>query len=112
MAGGRGTDGSRGRRVIARAPPRRANAVRACAEAGVEYLTLFAFSSENWARPTDEVKQLLALFERVLVRESDELAENGVKIRFIGDRGAFPRPSARPWTSSSAGRPGTVASTW
>ena len=64
--------------------------VRACAEAGVEYLTLFAFSSENWARPAEEVEQLLALFGRVLEGESDELAENGVNLRFIGDRGAFP----------------------
>ena len=64
--------------------------VRACAEAGIEYLTLFAFSSENWARPTDEVAQLLSLFGRVLEQESDELAENGVRLRFIGDRSAFP----------------------
>ena len=64
--------------------------VRACAEAGIEYLTLFAFSSENWARPADEVGQLLTLFEEVLEREVDELAENGVRLRFIGDRSAFP----------------------
>ena len=66
--------------------------VRACAEVGIEYLTLFAFSSENWARPADEVGQLLTLFEEVLEREADELAENGVRLRFIGDRSAFPRP--------------------
>ena len=66
--------------------------VRACAEAGIEYLTLFAFSSENWARPADEVGQLLTLFEEVLEREADELAENGVRLRFIGDRSAFLRP--------------------
>lgn len=65
--------------------------VRACAEAGIECLTLFAFSSENWARPAEEVEQLLALFGRVLERESDDLAGNGVNLRFIGDRGAFPR---------------------
>ena len=64
--------------------------VRACAEMGIEYLTLFAFSSENWARPSDEVEQLLALFGRVLEQESDELAESGVRLRFIGDRSAFP----------------------
>ena len=64
--------------------------VRACVEAGIEYLTLFAFSSENWARPADEVEQLLTLFERVLEEESDELAETGVRLRFIGDRAAFP----------------------
>lgn len=65
--------------------------VRACAEAGIEYLTLFAFSSENWARPAEEVGQLFTLFEEVLEREADELAENGVRLRFIGDRSAFPR---------------------
>ena len=65
--------------------------VRACAEEGIEYLTLFAFSSENWARPAEEVEQLLALFGRVLERESDDLAGSEVNLRFIGDRGAFPR---------------------
>ena len=64
--------------------------VRACAEAGIEYLTLFAFSSENWARPAEEVEQLLTLFGRVLEQESDNLDENGVRLRFIGDRSAFP----------------------
>ena len=64
--------------------------VRTCAEAGIEYLTLFAFSSENWARPADEVEELLNLFGRVLEQESDELVENGVRLRFIGDRSAFP----------------------
>ena len=66
--------------------------VRACADAGVEYLTLFAFSSENWARPAEEVEQLIALFGEVLERESADLATNGVGLRFIGDRGAFPPP--------------------
>ena len=64
--------------------------IRACAEAGIECLTLFAFSSENWARPAEEVEQLMTLFGRVLEQEADELAGNGVKLRFIGDRSAFP----------------------
>ena len=64
--------------------------VQACTEAGVEYLTLFAFSSENWARPADEVEQLIALFGEVLERETAEMAANGVSLRFIGDRSAFP----------------------
>lgn len=86
---------ARGRR-LARFEGHRAGAtaarecVRACAEAGIEYLTLFAFSSENWARPTDEVEQLLSLFGRVLEQEADDLAQNGVRLRFIGDRSAFP----------------------
>ena len=66
--------------------------VRICAEVGIEYLTLFAFSSENWARPAEEVEQLMALFARVLEQESDDLAMNGVRLRFIGDRSAFPAP--------------------
>ena len=84
------------RRLLPRFEGHRAGAeaarqcIRACAEAGIEYLTLFAFSSENWARPADEVEQLMNLFGRVLERESDELAANGVSLRFIGDRSAFP----------------------
>ena len=70
------------------------NCVRACADAGIEFLTLFAFSSENWARPAGEVSQLLNLFAEVLARESGKLASNGVRLRFIGDRSAFP-PSLR-----------------
>jgi len=65
--------------------------VQACAEANVEYLTLFAFSSENWSRPAEEVEQLIKLFGEVLERESGELASKGVSLRFIGDRSAFPR---------------------
>ena len=64
--------------------------VRACAETGIECLTLFAFSSENWARPSWEVEQLLGLFGQVLEKESDQLVANGVNLRFIGDRRAFP----------------------
>ena len=65
--------------------------IRACAEAGVECLTLFAFSSENWARPVEEVEQLIGLFGRVLEREFAEPASSRVNVRFIGDRSAFPR---------------------
>ena len=64
--------------------------IRACAEVGIECLTLFAFSSENWARPAEEVEQLMGLFGRVLERESTDLASNEVRVRFIGDRSAFP----------------------
>ena len=56
------------------------------AEIGVEHVTLFAFSSENWQRPTDEVSALMALFSEVLKRETAELHKNGVRLRFIGDR--------------------------
>ncbi len=63
--------------------------VRACVERGVEVLTLFAFSSENWQRPKVEVNTLMELFLSTLRREADELAEHGVRLRFIGDRLAF-----------------------
>ncbi len=54
---------------------------------GVGHLTLFAFSSENWQRPADEVGVLMQLFLESLDREVAELAANGVRLRFIGDRG-------------------------
>ncbi len=53
---------------------------------GVGALTLFAFSSENWQRPPDEVGMLMQLFVEVLHREVDELVKQGVRLRFIGDR--------------------------
>ncbi|WP_193140706.1 MULTISPECIES: polyprenyl diphosphate synthase [unclassified Meridianimarinicoccus] len=60
--------------------------VRACPDNGVRYLTLFAFSTENWRRSTAEVSGLMALFRRYLVSEAQELMESGVCVRFIGDR--------------------------
>ena len=61
-------------------------AVETCARAGVESLTLFAFSSENWQRPAAEVKMLMELFMRVLERETDKLHENNIRLTIIGDR--------------------------
>ena len=60
--------------------------VRACTELGVEALTLFAFSSENFRRPADEVRSLMALFVDALDNEIAELDAKGVRVRFIGDR--------------------------
>lgn len=56
----------------------------------VGYLTVFAFSSENWARPIQEVRLLMELFMKALDREVAELHENGVRLRFIGDHGRPP----------------------
>jgi undecaprenyl diphosphate synthase len=56
---------------------------------GVNYLTLFAFSSENWNRPSAEVSGLMNLFLQSLRRYTDELQEQGLRIRFIGDRAKF-----------------------
>ncbi len=61
--------------------------IEECAEHGVRFLTLFAFSSENWRRPPDEVGMLMNLFLDALVREIADLHRNNVRLRFIGDRG-------------------------
>ena len=63
--------------------------VRSCVERGVEYLTLFAFSSENWRRPKDEVKFLMQLFMHVLKEEVTKLHRNGIRLRIIGDLSRF-----------------------
>jgi len=63
--------------------------VQACAERGVEYLTLFAFSSENWRRPAEEVALLMQLFHGALTSEVEKLRRNGIRLRVIGDLGRF-----------------------
>ncbi len=60
-----------------------------CLDAGIEALTLFAFSSENWGRPEDEVGALMKLFLNALEREVDELDRRGVRVRFVGERERF-----------------------
>jgi len=66
-------------------------AIEFFARAGVRYLTLFAFSSENWNRPEDEVSTLMELFVQSLKENSAELNDKNIRIRFIGNRDAFPR---------------------
>ncbi|MGW8310493.1 MAG: polyprenyl diphosphate synthase [Thiogranum sp.] len=63
--------------------------VEACRQRGIEALTLFAFSSENWRRPKTEVSLLMDLFVHTIKREVEHLHRNGVRMRFIGDRSAF-----------------------
>ena len=63
--------------------------VKACAELGVEYLTLFAFSSENWRRPPEEVTFLMQLFLRSLEQEVGKLDSNGIRFKVAGDLSAF-----------------------
>jgi undecaprenyl diphosphate synthase len=63
--------------------------VEACARAGVEYLTLFAFSSENWRRPVEEVSFLMRLFVTALEREVGKLHANGIRLRVVGDLSQF-----------------------
>ena len=60
--------------------------VRACGRLNIEYLTLYAFSSENWKRPETEIAGLMDLLRIYIRRELDDLARNGVRVRVIGDR--------------------------
>lgn len=64
--------------------------IEECVRRGVSFLTLFAFSSENWGRPGEEVGALMSLFVEALDTQVEELHANGVRLRFIGDRDAFP----------------------
>ena len=66
--------------------------VEACARVGVEVLTLFAFSSENWQRPADEVSGLMELFLRAVRSEAEQLNRDGVRLRFIGELSRFSQP--------------------
>lgn len=63
--------------------------VEACGRRGVQYLTLFAFSSENWRRPQEEVSMLMRLFVQTLEKEVDKLAAQGVRLHVVGDLAAF-----------------------
>lgn len=63
--------------------------VRACLERGIQYLTLFAFSSENWRRPQEEVSLLMQLFVKALEQEVEKLDRNGVRLRVVGDLSRF-----------------------
>ena len=60
--------------------------VEACPQLGVKYLTIFAFSTENWKRTQAEVAGLMSLFRKYIEREAKALLNNGVRVRFIGDR--------------------------
>jgi undecaprenyl diphosphate synthase len=85
--------------------------VQDCVERGVRYLTLFAFSSENWRRPPDEVGMLMKLFLDSLEREVADLHRNQVRLRFIGDRdllGAELAKRMRNAETLTADNPGLV----
>ena len=60
--------------------------VRAAPDLGIRWLTLYAFSTENWKRSTEEVLGLMSIFARYIQREADTMAAEGVRMRFIGDR--------------------------
>jgi undecaprenyl diphosphate synthase len=63
--------------------------LKACGELGVKYLTVYAFSTENWSRPQEEVDFLMNLFSQTIDREIDELIKNGVRLNFLGRLGKF-----------------------
>jgi undecaprenyl diphosphate synthase len=65
--------------------------VSTCIDLGVEYLTLFAFSSENWRRPADEVSFLMQLFLKAMEREVVKLHENNIRLKIVGRRDRFER---------------------
>ena len=77
--------------------------VEACARRGVEFLTLFAFSSENWRRPPAEVSLLMRLFIDALEREVESLAANGIRLKVVGELGAF-EPRIRELIASATAR--------
>lgn len=83
--------------------------VEECARAGVEYLTLFAFSRENWRRPEDEVNALMVLLEQYLERELDTIMKNNIRLRTIGRIEEIPEDVRRTLsrvTDRSAGNDG------
>jgi len=86
----RGLTRSRGHQAGAE-PVRRV--LQAARKAGVKFLTLYAFSTENWGRPQDEVQDLFELLWRYLQSETPELAASGVRLQAIGDISALPKPA-------------------
>lgn len=66
------------------------NSVRAAVKCGVKYLTLYAFSTENWNRPQEEVNALMELLVNTILNEVPTLNEQGIRLRFIGDRSSLP----------------------
>src|SRR5690606_23097811 len=65
-------------------------AVRGCGDLGIRYLTLFAFSSENWSRPVEEIDHLMGLFRYFFRKEINALSDAGVRVKFIGNISRLP----------------------
>jgi undecaprenyl diphosphate synthase len=92
--------------------------VKTCAGRGVEYLTLFAFSSENWRRPAEEVSMLKQLFILALEREAERLHRNGIRLRVVGDLAPFGKKigelvaRAETLTHDNAGMTLTIAANY
>lgn len=92
--------------------------IKQCAELKIEFLTLFAFSSENWRRPEEEVSFLMGLFLEALKRETAKLHENNIKLLMIGDRSRFSEQlnaqieSAEQLTANNTGLVLTIAANY
>jgi undecaprenyl diphosphate synthase len=92
--------------------------LRCCRDWGIPALTAYAFSTENWGRPLEEVEFLMTLFERVLRRELEEMMQENVKIRFIGNLSALPESlseeiyKSQDKTSGNSGIQFTVATNY
>ncbi len=85
--------------------------VEACKELGVEYLTLYAFSSENWNRPAAEVTALMLLLERFLEEKADELMKQNVRLRAIGHLDRLPEKTRRKLDQAIARTAGNTSLT-
>jgi len=77
--------------------------VRACADRGIEHLTVFAFSSENWRRPEEEVSGLMSLMMSTVAKHLGQLAAQGVRIRIVGDRSAVSDRVRAAWDEVEQG---------
>ncbi|GHD60172.1 polyprenyl diphosphate synthase [Jeongeupia chitinilytica] len=77
--------------------------VKTCDALGVRYLTVFAFSNENWRRPDDEVSFLMGLFLKVLQGEIERMHQNGIRLKIIGNRDRF-SAELREWIESAEAR--------
>ncbi len=86
MAAGRRAAVCRGSRAIGAASKRLRRAVRAAAEFGLDYLTVYSFSAENWSRPVEEISDLMGLLKHFIREDLKELYKSGVKIKVIGSR--------------------------
>ncbi len=76
--------------------------VQACSDRGIEYLTVFAFSSENWKRPSEEVSGLMNLVLVAVAKYLKKLADEGVQIRIVGDRAAVSEKVRAAWDQTEA----------
>ena len=76
--------------------------VLACADRGIEYLTVFAFSSENWKRPTEEVSGLMGLVLVAVAKYLTKLAEHGVRIKIVGDRNEVSDKLRQAWEQAES----------